>query len=402
MQIENFAKVMNFIQTIMNRLGKIVNTVVNEAFLPLLQIVVSIADAIAPLLQDFAERIGNVIERLYPVLKLIVELLNDLVIPVVMALVSALWPLVDVIVSIIELLYPIIQSVGNAIIDVVNGILVIVNGVLSLVGAKQIEYLSYLGDMEDAIVDYTDEIQAQQSKLQTVQEEIDWVINQLKDLYNKDVSSLQDLYEVGAVSATEYEQAIDELNEEYQSVLEDSIPEGLRNIWDALVGDKDSLKNKLEELRKQEKNIEEAITQLKNYQGSGPKEDTTKAKPSEPTGAQMIAYSEDVRDAVFSRDLAESLRLKLMSPADIAATYARGTSLVPTDMMANIHRGEMIIPKDFADSIRQGELSLNGGSNGGGGDVYVIVKGSVIAERDLLDAIARGTERGKRRGYVNV
>ena len=78
-----------------------------------------------------------------------------------------------------------------------------------------------------------------------------------------------------------------------------------------------------------------------------------------------------------------------------------GSPNIPKDHIAMVHKGETIVPRTFADGIRSGELALvgrngQGGATGGGSSIYVTVNvgGSVLAERDLVDAVHRGIADG--------
>ena len=82
--------------------------------------------------------------------------------------------------------------------------------------------------------------------------------------------------------------------------------------------------------------------------------------------------------------------------------FDTGSTFVPQDMPAMVHKGETIVPRTFADGIRSGELALvgrngpGGGTASGGSPIYVTVNvgGSVLSERDLVDAVHRGISDG--------
>ena len=83
-----------------------------------------------------------------------------------------------------------------------------------------------------------------------------------------------------------------------------------------------------------------------------------------------------------------------------AWSFDKGTGNVTEDMAANIHKGEIIVPGSFSDALRNGDLALSGGGMGSGGNTVVVnVEGSVVTEREMINLIADGISQADKRGY---
>jgi hypothetical protein len=86
--------------------------------------------------------------------------------------------------------------------------------------------------------------------------------------------------------------------------------------------------------------------------------------------------------------------------------FAEGAVEIPFDQIAVVHKGETIVPKTFAAGLRSGELTLGKGSASSPivyqTTVNVTVQGSVQAENNLADTIARTINKRERRGMLEL
>jgi hypothetical protein len=250
--------------------------------------------------------------------------------------------------------------------------------------------------------------------------------DKLKQETDSIVSSLQDLYEVGAISATEYESRSKSAMDAYRSVADDQyklikqyLPavmgtEGIPALTTAIglvqgeiakmendpnyttnfVTLNNSIQTVNETLGTQFTNAITAINGLKT--ATGGKEPADYGYTPQQIADATAALGNQGTPIYFEDGSGATSR-----------KFAVGTPSVPYDMDATVHKGEMIVPRTFSDAIRSGEVSLSankGSSSSSGGDVYVTVNvsGSVQAENDLAATITQTINRQRRLGVLTV
>lgn len=99
----------------------------------------------------------------------------------------------------------VIMPVGNFIIKAINAVIRVINWIPGV----HIRYLKEIKRSTGALKDFADAARNTQDSLKDT---ISYLEDKLSDIFDKQVESLQDLYEVGAISATEYETQVKQLN----------------------------------------------------------------------------------------------------------------------------------------------------------------------------------------------
>jgi hypothetical protein len=376
--LENFGKVLNFMGTIIEGMTPAFEQA-DKAFAPLVYFLTYIGEilgqVLAPIFEFFGELLSNVAMTLMPFLDII------------MALVQAFMPLIEILLRL-------------------NTFFIVFDTLAQLFGINQ------------------EEIALRQEQLKA-----------LKSMYDKEIASLQDLYQVGAISGKEYERRLALLKKgmDVASVTSYNAEEGplasivalmgklvvflenivypilqaiasplimlldlldpilhlvdfliaffgtdtdlMQTMWDAFTN---SLKEWWEGITGFFIGIVNKIIEGINYI----------FKTTIPT----IPIGDDGKTAYSSGGAGSSS----------VPGYAIGTSAVPNDMIASIHRGEMIIPRNFSDAIRSGDLTLSGGGSAGGATVVnnYYIEGSVITERELYKKTGTNISKLRKLGYA--
>jgi len=282
-----------------------------------------------------------------------------------------------------------------------------VNGLVkwtkSLFGAKdaQEDYTRKLKEMAATLADSTKKV-------------IDFLLSRLKDLINSQISSLQDLYEVGAISGAEYEARAAQVNAQRPVDAGVAAFQGIdtiAGITSALVGLGESITTvgSIPQVDQAE-GLEAIKAYIDAVHGARFRPVFERQIPGATHATTPLAYLNAYQayvDAGISANgqlinpLAPSVRNVLLDLyrqfSGQGYGFAVGTPNVPYDMNATVHKGETIIPKTFADGIRSGEMVLSGGNSRsaslGGGDVYITVEGSVLTERELVEVVREGFAR---------
>jgi hypothetical protein len=188
MSIENVSKILNPFATMFEAMRTILEPLINGILKPLVDILEMFSEIVATLLSPFlamtqlAMSIGYVVAVLSPFF-IIIQLLS----------------------KVFEGLTNIINWVGNKIIDVLNAM---IRGVNSFLGIN-IRLLDRLGEADSA----ADQLAATlRRKSELLGNTLQWLSNMLKKEAAKQQKSLQDLWEVGAISTTEYETKVADIN----------------------------------------------------------------------------------------------------------------------------------------------------------------------------------------------
>lgn len=440
--IENVSKVLNPFATIMEAAKTLLEPLLNNALLPLVQI-----------LTQFGTVIGQILAPFVGILKIV----NVLVYLVLTPLVA----LLNIVGGAFEWLYNFaIVPFGNGVILVTNGFITAINLVINALNnafgwaglhIAQVEYIDNLKTTTELLKDLSDTISNQK-------EALDDTISYLTDKINKavddQVKSLQDLYDVGAISATNYDAQVKALNAQKistENIMVSSADMALtgRAMYDRLYqlyAVKDAIENNKSLTEEQVskiltdaglssasreslimnaiKSALEAYGAAKGTLGTG----TTGTGVVSSTvtngwGNAITAGISTVTAAATAATVAATSGTNIVEtvvdglkkdpgPIGVLARglggllgFAAGTSKVPYDMTAQIHQGEGIVPATFMDSIRSGELTLSGGANEGSGQTVIVnvtVEGSVQTERDLAASIANNIYTMRKQRIITV
>ena len=439
--IKNVDAVLNPFKTLLEGARAILEPIANNAFKPLVQMLTQLGAVVAHILAPFM--------GIYKIITVFAYAIGALLLAPLQMLGKAF-----------EWLYnSVIVPFGNGFIDVVNGLIYVLNSVLGMFGVD-IEYIDRLQTTNEALQDLTSSINNQKSALDQT---IDYLTKKINDAIDEQISGYKDLYEVGAITASEYAAKAAGLNsgkvptEALLVSMQDMNLTGA-DIYTRLA-DLYSVKDALNNPNLTDIQIRKILTDagmssesaessmkrgvlaaLQAYMGmtyvpaivnvDGSTNKTTPktppSAPAAPDNSSMIeGLQKQLRDAVVSwneykqtHNILQITAATWDNESTIAGlrtaiiglggtpSYAVGTGNIPNDMMANIHKGEGIIPATFMDSIRSGELSLSGGkgtsSNQGNIIVNLTVQGSVTSENDLIDAVAKGIDKQRSRGLLTA
>jgi hypothetical protein len=228
--------------------------------------------------------------------------------------------------------------------------------------------------------------------------------DKLNDLVDKQIQSLQDLYEVGAISGAEYEARSKELDAQKIRIDEAQLGVALQQLTSM-----DSIKKWLED------NVEKytGLTEKPVDIGGGtytPPVYTPILTPQTPilTPQTPITTTTITQEALDSatREFEKFQQGVLSFGRGIRIGLASGTDRIPYDNFpAFLHKDEGVIPGDFMSAVRSGELVLSGSKGGAGSTVnnyYSInVEGTVVTENELIEKVHKKTGTMLRRGYVS-
>jgi tape measure domain-containing protein len=339
----------------------------------------------------------------------------------------ALMPVIETLANGLSWLYDsIIVPVGNFIIDIINAIIKFVNKIFG----THINTMNRLLTTTEALAKAQEEA-AKQTKLKTsmdgLSQTLDYLKGRLNDAIDSQVKSLQDLYEVGAISATDYQAQIGSLNAQRPETFENLVTiadQQLSTMQEvsariqALLGVQTFLKDNPDKTVAEQtailaaagiaSTIQPVLTSIAQLTMDATSLQAniasvvatmTSAWANAPSGipgltnAQKEALDKQVADILAN--------IPNIGPLNIRIPLASGTGEVPQDMSATVHKGEMVIPRDFSAAIRRGDLSLSSGGSRGGGDIFnITIEGTVTSERDLVTAISKGIEKQKKWGYA--
>ena len=325
LSIENVNKVLNPFATILEGARGILEPLINGALSSVVDILTEIGSVLAQILAPFINIAATLLTK-------ITGILQVTIIPVLQIVGGAFAWLNDYV----------IVPVGNAFIKAINAVIKALNK-LPFVNIKLLDELQ---TTTQALKSLSEAANAQDALTDT----IDYLKDKLDKLIDDQLSSLQDLYEVGAITGAAYQAQVSSL--QAQRVDTDK---QLVSLADQQLSTMQQVSSRLQTLIALQTKISgmsdvELTTLLKQY-GIG--------------------------------------------------SYAVGTNYVPQDMLAQVHKGEKIIPADFSSAIDRGEVTLGGGSSGGNVNVVVNVSGSVQTEKDLATSVAAAIYRQRRGGVIS-
>lgn len=325
LSIENVNKVLNPFATILEGARGILEPLINGALSSVVDILTEIGSVLAQILAPFINIAATLLTK-------ITGILQVTIIPVLQIVGGAFAWLNDYV----------IVPVGNAFIKAINAVIKALNK-LPFVNIKLLDELQ---TTTQALKSLSEAANAQDALTDT----IDYLKDKLDKLIDDQLSSLQDLYEVGAITGAAYQAQVSSL--QAQRVDTDK---QLVSLADQQLSTMQQVSSRLQTLIALQTKISgmsdvELTTLLKQY-GIG--------------------------------------------------SYAVGTNYVPQDMLAQVHKGEKIIPADFSSAIDRGEVTLGRGSSGGNISVVVNVSGSVQTEKDLATSVAAAIYRQRRGGVIS-
>lgn len=358
MQLENVQKVLNIFQTIIDPLVAVIEPFINAILQPLVDVLEQLGETIGIMLAPILA-VVQVLTALNPVLKILEGVLS-------------------VVASAFEWLYmKVIYPVGNAIIDVVNGVINMLNKI-PFVDIEPIQRLAAIGT---AAEEMAKEMEKQAERIRLMYERQKSAV---EDQLKSQMEALSSQYELGLISRDAYEKQA----EKYASAADEKIIE--------------LNETQTEILAQIEANT--YSTAVGNTSGLA----DTRRSYAEKWGEKVPiigTIAGKVADfAVSAWDAMNDWGEKVADGWNdfwSGNWFDVGTPYVPSDQIAMVHEGETIVPRTFADGIRSGELALVGRNNSAGGSgsaspIYVTVNvgGSVLSERDLVDAVHRGISDG--------
>jgi hypothetical protein len=294
----------------------------------------------------------------------------------------------------------VIVPFGNGIIDVLNGIIKGLNDWLGWLGVdiKELDSLKTTGELikefnEGLKKELTDSEKAFVNTFEAM-------ADKLNGMVDKQIQSLQDLYEVGAISGAEYEARSKQLDSQRIKIDEAQLGAAI-DQYDSIEKLREWIEKnvseymKLKEIEKNPMGEEESVS---GYIPEGPGESV------ENGGVPITNLNKsDVEKSL--KDLEKWFNSSVWGAGGLGIHLASGTNRIPYDNFpAFLHKDEGVIPGDFMSAVRSGELVLSG-SKGGAGTVnnyYSInVEGTVITERELIEKVNKKTGTMMRRGYVS-
>lgn len=247
MAVEEVRQVLMPLSTIFEGINRLLQPLMSVVFRPLAQAL---------------EELGFIIgQTLMPIFAALSPILN-IVTFALKLLSTVLAPLAIV----FQAIYNVLAMVANAIIWVLNGFVDAVNAFFGLlndlfgwagVNIAMLKNLDYLPTAEE-LIKMTDSTETASDALDDFADKlkntIDYVQDQLKEMVDSQVKSAQDLYEVGAISATQYEATVDPL----LSMLDQVTRPAMLDIGDISGYSIEQLVSLLDWLRQQESMLETA------------------------------------------------------------------------------------------------------------------------------------------------
>jgi hypothetical protein len=196
MQVENVAKTLNWADTIMKSAFEVLDYLFNHAFQPIVHILEYLGHVVGQIISPFIVVIDLVTTLAY--------LISSFVLTALGALGRAFEYISD---------YALIPF-ANGLIDITNGLIDGLNFFLKAISAKLIPRLEHILTSTERLEQEEKAKQAAKS-MSLLAEGINYLKNKLKQEVDATVGSLRDLYEVGGISATEYEARSKEVMDQY-------------------------------------------------------------------------------------------------------------------------------------------------------------------------------------------
>lgn len=328
MSLDSVQGLLNGISTMLEGAGDIIDPLLSAGTGDLLDSIVEIGSLLA---QTAAPGLNILVLAL----KIATGIINIFVLPTLKLVGAAFAWLNDYV----------IVPVGNAIIKVINAVITGLNKALGWLGVHiaTIEYLQTTAQLAATQTEIAEKTSAVSDTMSQVQELFSQKKDELKDAYDKNVTALQNLLELGAISASDYQARISTVNRDYKAAVDT--------------------------LESEEK--------------------------------AQLAKLQDILDAL---NAGNNISAAVLHAAGVAG-YAVGAIEIPATQAAIVHKGETIIPASFAEGIRSGDLSLSKTSSAASGSLLYVtihVAGSVTTENDLADKVATNVARRIKRKQLEI
>lgn len=392
LSIENVQKVLNPFKTILEGARELLEPLINDALQPLVDVLLEIGRSISQTLSPFISLVA-----LH--LRMFASVLQIAMIPSRLLGQAFEW-----------LNNRVMVPFGNAVIGLINGVIKAINWALGWLGVS-IPYLKQLKTTEEI----ASEEQQIKQKMEWVAEEMDRIRElfatrrrEIEDAYQKNISSLRKLLEIGAMGEEEYARRVTQLNIQRDTAL------------NAL---KEEEKNQLAELQKIYDQLSSGINvTVTNYPAPASPPPSPETAGGVSSGSNNSSPLQDAASGAISGaaigagigSIVPGIGT-LVGGAIGGAVGAIGGAIgglfgwwdvgaidLPKDMPGVVHKGEMIVPATFAEGVRSGKITIGKGQ-GGTSEVYHItvnVAGSVKTESDLIDAIALGLAKKRSRAIL--
>ena len=386
-------------------------TMVAKAFMDLLASLDNFGKLLNPIsvimegLRPIMVQIDKFLKPVVVLLEMIGEAIGDLIGPILGVIFDLFGDIASVLAPIIQVLRPLLQALGTLaafIWELCNPIVMVMDLLADMIGLS------------------SDEIATKEEQLK-----------QMQDLFDKELKSLQDLYNVGAISGKEYEARLAAMQKPGEAPMEESaMVQAINQVTDAI---KNFLYPVILAIASYVAGIiggiKGIIVGITGFVGgfatmvkgifAGDGDLVIKGLKMMLLGiAGIIAGIIDIIIISPINAIIKGLKalniagwkpfkgfdtIKTLSSRveDAMNSLAVGTGSVPKDMMAQIHQNEMVVPATFADSIRSGDLALTGGKGyNNGAPINIYISGNVVTERDLVKSISSEVKKLGRQGYL--
>lgn len=378
--VESVSAVLNPLTTTFQAMLSVIQPLIDNVLQPVIDV-----------FEQIGEAIGGILRPFLGLAKIVISLVYGSLAPFI--------GIIQLVASALTWFYDgVIVPVGNFIIDAINAVIKVLNRIPGV-------HIRLIDRLETSVAQLTKALNADRFNAT-----MEYMIDKLNDLIDSQLSSAQDLYEVGAMSGAEYAKKVNELNTSRLSLEENLVDvnvaqlDSVNAIHDWLVkhGAFDSLEAILAKIAtgNQTPDQNSALAQkIRDWQAL--------LAISQRKLKNMDWWELNSDEAIVLKESIKSIKemiavwQKQLNPASLAV----GTSRVPRDMLAQLHEDESVVPATFMDGIRSGELALTSGSKGMGGqstNVYITVQGTVVAENDLADTVAESISRRRSRGILTV
>jgi len=328
MSAKSVQDALNAVTVLFAAVFAILDPMLGDALMPIFDLLDVLAPILASVLMPFITNIAFA-------LRLVGGILNVTLVPVLKLVGFAFAWLND----------SVIVPFGNAIIKMVNAIITAINWLPNWMTGGDIALIKLLQtstQISQAQAIATQKEKAVSDEMDRVKELFAERRKDLEDAYSKNVGSLKNLLELGAISEADYASRMSAANIAFKT--------DIASLDAAETSQLAILEDILEELR----------------------------------DGNIVS-----NDALHSAGV---------------PGYAVGAVAIPQTQLALVHKGETVVPSSFADGLRRGELTLGKGNGGTVIQVNttVHVAGSAVAMDTLADDLAVRISRRTKRGLAEV
>jgi hypothetical protein len=329
-QLDSVQKVLNGFSTMVKAAADAgLDAAMTQSLKPILQLLIDLGTPLFQILSPFLSIIG-ILERLNPVLFIVKVAAQGL------GYLFA-WLNDDVIVP-----------GGNKIIQGVNKIIEWVNSTFNL----SIATLDLLQTTTELQEEEENNAAAQQKINDAISALADYFSekkDEIKSVYDSNISHLKDLYELGIISQEEYNSRVSELNIQYKSDISVINTEQKTQTQ--------ALQDILDQLQNGDINSTSALTLLNS---------TIAGFPSD----LAIAINEALNGTTVNTTLTTSSATGGLRPVQSTASqggmvksYDVGAYEIPYDQLSIVHAGETVLTQPIASALRSGNISISGRSS---------------------------------------